>query len=158
MAQKDFKEFLELLNKNKVKYLIVGGYALAYHSKPRFTGDIDIWIEPTPENAKKTLNTLRDFGFGELEIEESDIIKEGNIIQLGYPPNRIDLITSIDGVVFKNAWNNRVEGKFGSNAKKVNYISRANFIKNKEALNRLKDKTDIEWIKKFGKKEIENYE
>lgn len=150
MELQDFREFLELLNKNRVKYLIVGGYALAYHSKPRFTGDIDIWIETNEENAEKVLNVLNEFGFGELDITKGDFMNLGQILQLGFAPNRIDIITSIDGVDFQDAWENRIEGNFGSHGIKVFFISRADFIKNKRSTGRKKDSNDIDWIKEFS--------
>ena len=152
MVPKDFREFLGLLNKNRVRYLIVGGYALAYHSKPRFTGDIDIWIETNEENAEKVLNALKEFGFGELDITKGDFMNIGQILQLGFAPNRIDIITSIDGVDFQDAWENRIEGNFGSNGIKVFFISRADFIKNKKSTGRKKDLNDIDWMMEYADK------
>jgi hypothetical protein len=99
----DFTDFVAALNNNKVVYVIVGSFALAYHGYPRATGDIDFWIRPTPLNAKALLKALYDFRFGEFgesEISEGDIMS-GNIIQLGYPPVRIDLITILDGLTIK---------------------------------------------------------
>lgn len=87
----DFKEFIELLNEHKVEYLVVGGYAVAYHGHPRYTGDIDFWIAISKENAQKVVNALRDFGMGVLALQTEDLIKEDIIIQLGYEPNRIEL-------------------------------------------------------------------
>ena len=110
--QKDFKELLELLNSHKVEYLIIGGYALAYYGHPRFTGDMDILVKAEPENARKILLVLNDFGFGELDISEDDLICTGNVIQLGYPPVRIDLVTSISGVSWEQANSNK--GGFNS--------------------------------------------
>jgi len=97
----DFNEFVAALNNNKVEYVIVGSFALAYHGYPRATGDIDFWIRLTPLNVKALLKALYDFGFGESEISEGDIMS-GNIIQLGYPPVRIDLITILDGLTIKD--------------------------------------------------------
>ncbi|MEL7220158.1 MAG: hypothetical protein AAGJ93_02500 [Bacteroidota bacterium] len=97
ILNKDFREFIELLNANNVKYLLVGGYATAFHGYPRFTQDIDFWVWSSPENAQKIKKVLTEFGFEALAIDESDFERPDNIIQLGYPPNRIDLITSVDG-------------------------------------------------------------
>src|SRR5580693_7438002 len=100
MLNKDFKEFVELLNANGVEYLVVGGYALAAHGHPRATGDIDFWVGKAPGNIAKLLDVLAAFGFASLGLAESDFLKEDAVIQLGHPPARIDLMTSIDGVLF----------------------------------------------------------
>lgn len=107
---KDFKEFIELLNANKVRYLVVGGYALAYHGQPRFTGDMDFFLSSDTENAERVLKSLTDFGFGDLDITVHDLTQKDQVIQLGYPPLRIDLLTSIDGVDFESAWEHRIDG------------------------------------------------
>jgi hypothetical protein len=103
----DFKEFLQLLNENRVEYLLVGGHAVALHGYPRFTGDMDIWVRPTAENAQKILKTLSDFGVGLLGFKLEDFLVEGRVNQLGVPPVRIDIITSIDGVQFDEAYARR---------------------------------------------------
>src|SRR3954467_2658797 len=94
------REFIALLNSHEVEYLVVGDYAVAFHGHPRFTGDIDFLIRPTAENAKRTLDAIRDFGFGSLELTFEDFTTPERIIQLGRPPNRIDILTSISGVEF----------------------------------------------------------
>jgi len=103
----DFKEFIELLNSNKVKYMVTGGYAVAYYGYPRHTGDIDFWIENSLENAQKIENTLLQFGFGSLDIDVEDFQKPDYIVQLGFQPNRIDIITGISGVTFSECWEER---------------------------------------------------
>jgi hypothetical protein len=138
----DFEEFLKLLNKNKVKYLIVGGYAYAVHFKPRFTNDIDIFILADSENAEKVLNTLMDFGFGELTISKKDLTKPDQVIQLGYSPLRIDLMTSISGVDFRIAWKNKIKRKYGKQS--VFFIGKNEFILNKKSSGRKKDLADLE--------------
>src|SRR6056297_140858 len=120
----DFEEFIKLLNKNEVKYLIVGGYAFSVHARPRFTNDMDIWISTEKENALKVLETLKQFGLGSLDITASDLTEPDMIIQLGNPPFRIDLLTSIDGVVFQEAWKNKASSKYGE--EKINLISKEN--------------------------------
>ncbi len=100
----DFKEFIELLNTNKVQYLVIGGYAVAYHGYPRYTKVLDLWINPSISNAEKVLTALKEFGFGLLEITIDDLVTPEQTIQLGYPPIRIDLITSIDGVSFEECY------------------------------------------------------
>jgi len=139
---KDFEEFFGLLNKNKVDYLIVGGYAYAIHAEPRFTKDIDIFLRITDLNASAIMQTLRDFGFGELDISKQDFLKKNQIIQLGYPPNRIDLLTSVSGITFEKAWQNKVSGKFGEVP--VFFIGKEELKKNKKATGRKTDLNDLE--------------
>ena len=140
--QPDFKDLLELFNATKVEYLIVGGYALAFHGAPRYTGDIDILVMPTAENAKKIIKALDEFGFGSIGLTEEDFQKPDKVIQLGVPPVRIDIITSISGVSSENAFANSVDGKYGEVP--VKYIGRDQFIVNKRATGRKKDLADIE--------------
>ena len=138
----DFKELLELFNKHKVEYLIVGGYALAFHGAPRFTGDIDLFVRPVPENAARILAALDEFGFGSLEVSEADFTTPGKVIQLGIPPIRIDIITRISGVPWEKANTNKIPGHYGQTP--VFFISREDFISNKRATGRKKDAADIE--------------
>ena len=138
----DFKELLELLNAHEVDYLIVGGYALALHGSPRFTGDLDIYLSTHSDNAKKVLSVLNEFGFGALNLSEDDFSKSDQIIQLGVPPVRIDFVTSIDGVEWERAWENRERGTWAEVP--VSYLSRKDFIVNKRASGRHKDLADIE--------------
>ncbi|MER3498287.1 MAG: hypothetical protein C4308_06420 [Chitinophagaceae bacterium] len=145
MFSKDFVEFIGLLNKNDVQYLIVGGYAVGLHGYPRYTGDLDIWILPQQENATKVLAALRDFGFGSLNISLEDLTKENNVIQLGYPPFRIDLMTSIDGVNFSDCYTNRKE--IVIEGLTVNFIGYDDLIKNKKASGRHQDLGDIDNLK-----------
>ena len=148
-VSKDFKEFIELLNKNNVNYLLVGGYAVGYHSRPRYTEDIDIWIEPSLENAKKIIHVLNKFGFTGVSVSIEELIQPEKIIQLGLPPQRIDILTSIDGVNFNDAWERRIVDSFGDIP--VFIISLKDLIKNKSSSGRIKDLQDIEWIKMYGK-------
>ena len=142
-VHEDFKDFIETLNKNNVEYVIVGAFALAFHGHPRATGDIDIWLKPTPQNAKAVLKALNDFGFSELDISDDDIVS-GKIIQLGYPPVRIDLITLMEGLTHEEIWEGRVSGTFGD--QQVFYIGREAFIRNKKAMGRHKDLADLELL------------
>ena len=141
-VQKDFREFLALLNEHEVKFIIVGGYALAYHGAPRFTGDIDVLVKPDQENAKRILNALADFGFSSLDITIDDFQNQDNVIQLGLPPVRIDLITSISGVTWDEANTSKEPGLFGDVS--VSYIGKEQFIINKRASGRKKDLADLE--------------
>jgi hypothetical protein len=127
-----------------VHYCIVGSYALAFHARPRYTKDLDVLIEATPDNARRILAALEEFGFRSLDITVEDLCEDEQIIQLGYEPVRIDLITSIKGLDFRYVCENRVKGSYGSET--VNYIDRENFVKSKKLSNRLQDKADLELI------------
>lgn len=151
-VEKDFEDFVELLNKCKVKYLIVGAYALALYAEPRNTGDIDIFIQRSDENAQKMLNVIEEFGFAGLELSLKDFTAEEMIIQLGFQPVRIDIITSISGVNFDEAYEFRAEKQFGRT--KANFISKEFLIKNKKASARTKDLADLELLLKVIKKNI----
>lgn len=146
-VEKDFEEFIKLLNYHKVKYVIVGAYALIYYTLPRNTGDIDIFIEASELNAGKILDVLKDFGFQSMELQKEDFLKPDIVIQLGYPPNRIDIITGVSGISFSEVYNNRVEIKMGT--EKVWIISANDLLKNKKSTNRAKDKADAELLEKF---------
>ncbi len=138
----DFRELLELFNSHKVEYLIVGGYALAFHGAPRATGDIDLFVHPTPTNAERVLAALDEFGFGSLDLSGEDFAKPGNIVQLGVPPLRIDIITSVTGVPWDQADAGAVQGRYGDVS--VRFIGRDDFVANKKALGRRKDAADVE--------------
>jgi len=140
----DCEEFLELLNKHKVKYCIIGSYAIAFHARPRYTKDMDILVDASVENAKKIIAVLNEFGFGSVNLTEQDFSVKGNIVQLGYEPVRIDIITSIKGLDFADVWNNKVNGQFGK--QKVYFIDRKNLIKSKTISNRTQDRADIELL------------
>lgn len=145
MFSQDFRDFVQLLIKNDVDYLIVGGYAVGIHGHPRYTGDLDIWLNPSVENAKRILLTVNEFGFSSYKLAVDDFIKEGNVIQLGYPPLRIDLLTEIDGVHFDECFKNKLVVDIDD--LKVNFISYNDLIQNKKASNRYKDLDDIENLK-----------
>ena len=148
-VSKDFEELLASLSSREVKALVVGGYAVAYHAKPRHTKDIDIWVEPEPENVQRLLNALNDFGFGSLDLKEEDFTEPGRIVQLGFPPNRIDLLTSIKGLNFEDAWQSRVEDSYGE--AKVCYLGRDDLIRNKKAVGRPQDQADVAVLESFRK-------
>jgi predicted nucleotidyltransferase len=142
VLNQDFKEFIQSLNDNGVRYLVIGGYAVALHGHPRYTKDMDVWIEMTPENAAKLVKALRQFGFDSLELNSSDFLTPGRIVQLGEPPNRIDLITTPSGVDFPTCYASRVEVVIDD--VKVNVIDLENLKKNKKATGRLQDLADLE--------------
>ena len=142
MLSKDFKEFLELLNENKVKYLVVGGYAVAFHGHPRYTKDIDVWIELSPDNANNIMNALKEFGFGSLGLKPEDFLESDNIIQLGYPPNRIDILTSLKDLKFEDCYKTKVEVEI--QGLHIDFIDIENLKKNKRATGRPQDLADAE--------------
>jgi hypothetical protein len=141
-VQQDFKELLELFNAHKVKYLIVGGYALAFHGAPRYTGDIDLFVKPDAENAARILTALNEFGFGSVGLKEEDLKTPNKVVQLGFPPVRIDIITSISGVSWDDAYEKHDKGEYGETP--VCYIGKAHYIANKRASGRKKDLADLE--------------
>lgn len=142
---KDFVEFIECLTKRKVEYLLVGGHALAFHGWPRFTKDIDFWIRAGTENAGRILLALEDFGFSDIGLKESDFTSPHKVIQLGLPPNRIDLLTSIDGVEFDSAFARRIESRYAGLPLYVLHLD--DLIANKEACGREQDDLDLRKLK-----------
>lgn len=138
----DFKEFLESLNANNVRYLIVGGYAVAFHGHPRYTKDLDIWIERSQANATRLVKAINDFGFGSLKLNAKDFLQPGEIVQFGNPPNRIELFTSLKGVDFKKCFASRVRVDYGGI--KANVIDLDGLKKNKKAVGRAQDLADLE--------------
>lgn len=144
--QNDFKELLELFNAHDVQYLIVGGYALAYFGAPRYTGDIDIFVKSDSKNASLILKALSNFGFGSAGLKLEDFTNTDNIIQLGYPPVRVDIMTSISGVSWEDAYNSREKGKCGDVT--VYFIGLDQYIQNKRASGRKKDLADLEALGK----------
>ena len=143
-TEKDYEEFLGLLNKHSVRYCIIGSHALAFHARPRYTKDIDILVEASLDNAERILSALNEFGFGSLKLGVEDFSSKGNIIQLGYEPVRIDIITSLKSLDFSDIWQNRVQGSYGNQT--VNFIDRRNLIKSKKISNRTQDKADLELL------------
>ncbi len=144
----DFKELLALLNSHNVDYLVVGAYALALHGSPRFTGDLDIYVNPDPENARRILSSLNDFGFGSLDISEKDLTELNQVIQLGMPPVRIDLLTSLTGLDWETSAAGRLQGELGGVP--VFFLGKADYITNKKALGRQKDLADAEVLEENG--------
>lgn len=136
----DFSDFIAALIRRRVEFVIVGSFDLAFLGSPRYTGDLDVWIRPTETNAQAVLRAMEDFGLKSLAVTEQDIMS-GKIIQLGYPPVRIDLLTLLDGVAADEIWESRQEGQLGSHA--VNYMGKAAFVKNKRAAGRPKDLADL---------------
>lgn len=150
-TEKDYEELLKLFNKHKVKYCIVGAFAVAFYAVPRYTKDMDLFVEPSVRNSRRILKALAEFGFGTLELSVDDFSQDKRIIQLGYEPVRIDIITSIEGCTFDEIWKNKVKGKYGK--EDVNFIGLNELIKNKRVLKRKQDKVDID-ILLIAKKQL----
>jgi hypothetical protein len=140
----DLREFIELLNALKVRYIVVGGFAVAYHGYPRYTADIDLFLERSPENAQGIVNAIRQFGFGDLGLSSEDFLQEDQVIQLGLAPNRIDLLTFLSGVDFQEAWATREQGEIAGLS--VPMISKELLIKNKAASGRSQDLADLDHL------------
>jgi len=145
-VEKDFKEFIESLNKNSVRYLIVGSFALSYYAEPRYTKDIDILVDSTASNADRVLKAIRDFGFSDIELKGRDFLEPDQVIQLGIAPLRIDLLTSLKGVAFAEAWERRTRGRYGDIP--AFYISKQDLIEHKKLVARKQDLADLEKLTK----------
>lgn len=143
---KDFKELLQLLNSKKIKYLVVGGYAVALYGYPRATGDIDIWIAVSKTNAQKILEAVKEFGFNVPELNEGLFLEKGKNIRMGNPPLRVEILTSIDGVDFSNCYKKRK--RLSIEDLSINFISLKDLMKNKKASGRYKDLDDLEHLGK----------
>jgi hypothetical protein len=142
MLSKDFREFVALLNEFKIRYLVVGGYAVAFHGYPRYTKDFDVWIEMSPTNADKLIAALVQFGFGELDLKPDDFLKGEQIIQLGYPPNRIDILTTLTGLNFDVCYTKRIETNIQD--LHINFLDLESLKINKRATGLAQDLADIE--------------
>lgn len=140
--QPDFEDFLRLLETHRVDYMIVGGYAVAFHGFPRFTKDLDIFFDSTTENVERLRRALIEFGFREDSIQREALETSGNVIVIGTAPVRIDLVNQIDGVTFVEAKSNVVRGKYSET--EVSFIGRSDLLLNKRSTLRAKDKADVE--------------
>jgi hypothetical protein len=137
----DFKDLLRIFNEHKVRYLVVGGYAVIKYTEPRYTKDLDVWVEASPKNARAVFAALRRFGAPLTNVSSQDLAKEGWIYQMGRPPARVDILTSIEGVRFSDAWPNRAASDFEGIAAHV--ISRQDLLANKRAAGRPQDLLDV---------------
>jgi hypothetical protein len=146
MLNEDYKEILQILLSNKAKFLIVGAYAMGAYGYPRATGDFDIWVEASDENSKKLYKTLFEFGAPLSDVTEKTFSRKGIIFQIGIAPRRIDIITHIDGVVFKEAYKTKKIIEIEN--LRVPFLSKENLIKNKKSTGREKDRLDVDCLKK----------
>jgi hypothetical protein len=148
VLNRDFKEFIASCNANRVRYLVVGGYAVALHGHPRYTKGLDVWIEATPDNAARVVMALDHFGFGSLGLQAADFLVSDRVIQLGFPPNRIDLLTSLVGVSFAECYPLRQQTEIDSVP--VDFIDVEHLKLNKRAPGRLQDLADVEQLEENG--------
>jgi hypothetical protein len=139
---RDFQELLALFNVHSVEYVVVGSYAMAAHGVPRYTADIDLLINPTPANAAKVIAAINAFGFASLGLADTDFATPGQVVQLGMPPVRIDILTEIEGVSWEQVNQGKITGDYGGVP--VRFIGRREFVANKRATGRQKDKGDLE--------------
>ena len=139
---RDFRELFECLSSREVRYLVVGGYAVAFHGHPRYTKDIDVWVEPTRANAERLMKALEDFGFGSSTLTVEDFLEPGYVVRLGHPPQRIDVLTSLKGVEFSACYPARVTQDIEGT--KVDFIDLASLKVNKRTVGRHQDLADLE--------------
>ena len=152
VLNKDFREFIELLNAHGVKYLVIGGYAVNFHGYPRYTKDIDFWLWMDRENVSKLLDAIKNFGLGSLELDIDDFMTPENIIQLGYEPNRIDLLMEVTGVDFRSAYEKRSQATL--EGVPVNFLSLEDLIKAKKQAGRRQDLADAEKLEQLKNRKL----
>jgi hypothetical protein len=145
---RDFSEFIASCVAHNVRFLIVGGYAVAAHGHPRFTKDLDVWVWVDDQNAGRLIAALDDFGFGSLGLTQADFLEEGVVVQLGYPPKRIDIVTAVDGVEFQDCWDRRTE--IVVSGQLVPFLSMEDLIINKKASGRPQDLADAAALERGG--------
>lgn len=149
MKSRDYEEFLEFLNHNGARYLIAGAHAVAFHARPRATKDLDLFIEPSRDNAERVLTAIRQFLGTDLGIRVEDLSTPGQIVQLGVAPSRIDLLSRLAGIPgFNSAWERRVEAAFGDIP--AHYLSLDDLIEAKESAGRDQDKADLKALRRAG--------
>jgi hypothetical protein len=146
---RDFRDLLRALCDAEARFLVVGAYAVSYHAEPRATGDLDIWVEATPDNAARVHAALRAFGAPLAELSEQDLVSPDLVFQIGVPPRRIDIMSGITGVTFADAWDGRVEASYSG--VRFPLIGRDALLKNKRALGRPKDILDVEMLTRSTK-------
>jgi hypothetical protein len=140
----DFTALLRALSTAEARYLVVGAYAVTFHSRPRATGDLDLWVDPSAENAGRVYAALEAFGAPLAALTERDLATEGMVYQIGVPPRRIDVLTSLTGLTFEEAWRGRVEGSLGGVP--CPFIGKQELVKNKRTLGRPRDLADLELL------------
>ncbi len=143
--EKDYAVLLRSFNNHGVRYLIVGAFAVGFHAMPRYTKDLDLWVEPTIDNGARICRALEEFGFGSLKIAPNDFARKGRCVQLGYEPIRVDLITTIPGVTFSRAWAHRRRGYYGPQP--VFFVGLQDLVRSKKASGRKQDLADLDVLR-----------
>jgi hypothetical protein len=146
VVNRDFRDLFSALNAAEARYLVVGAYAVTFHARPRFTRDLDVWIDREPENAERAWRALAAFGAPLREVSPADLSKPGMVLQIGVAPNRIDVLTQIEGVDFAVAWRRRAAGTYGDCP--IHVLSAEDLIANKRILGRPQDLLDVEELEK----------
>ncbi|MFA5810852.1 MAG: hypothetical protein WC956_00805 [bacterium] len=149
-VEKDFEELLRLFNKHRVHYCIIGAFAVSFHAIPRYTKDLDVIVDPKEDNAIHIIGALEEFGFKSLNLCPDDFLRKDGVIQLGFEPVRIDILTSVEGMDFDDIWRGRKRGRYGREL--VNFAGIDALIRMKEKSGRKQDEADIEILKKSKKK------
>ncbi len=145
-VNRDFRDLFAELNSARARYLVVGAHAVAFYCQPRFTKDLDVWVEATAENARAVFSALKAFGAPVGDLSVADLAKPGLIFQIGVAPNRIDIVTSIDGVIFSDAWKGKQDTSYGD--QRIQVIGRNHLIVNKRAVGRPQDLLDVDMLEK----------
>ena len=148
----DYKELFKTLNKYRVKYLVVGAYAVIYYAEPRFTKDLDIWVDSEPKNALKLYKALKEFKAPLRDMQPEDFTNKHIIYQIGVAPVRVDIIMGLPGINFANAWENKAISKYGSIV--INILGLEELIKSKQKTKRLQDKLDLQNLKAVLKRKF----
>jgi hypothetical protein len=146
MTNRDFSDMFAALNAANVRYLLIGAHAVAFHAEPRYTKDLDIWVEASPESAGRVIDALRSFGSPMAQVTEADFVQPGVTFQIGVPPNRIDICTQIEGIAFSAAWENRIESVYGD--QRIWIIAKPDLLTNKRAAGRPQDLLDVDLLAK----------
>ena len=139
---RDFRDFLRLLDANAIRYVVIGGYAVAYHGYVRYTGDLDVFVESSVNNAAKLVSAFREFGFDLPQLKPALFLQKGRIVRMGYEPMRLEILNEIDGVSFQECYRHRRRSTVGG--LRVNFIDLPRLLKNKRASGRQKDLADVE--------------
>lgn len=141
----DFSDLLRAFNDEGVRYLIVGGYALIKYTEPRYTKDLDIWVSPDADNARRVFQALLKYGAPVTHMSPADFMRKGFFFTMGLAPNRVDILFDLTGLNFENAWEQRVTARVGDN--ETHFLSRVDLIINKEAVGRKQDLADVEKLR-----------
>ena len=150
---RDFRDLFSAFSAAEVRFLVVGAHAVIYYTVPRYTKDLDVWIDPTPDNAEKAYRALADFGAPLEGVTVQDLCTPGTILQIGVEPNRIDVLTEVDGLTFEQAWDRRVSSSYGDAS--IGLLDLDDLILNKRIVGRLQDQLDLEWLNRVKKRDPE---